>query len=85
MEDNIKQSIEELKEIVLLLLRDASDLDSSIQYLVSNEQTDKTYLNMLIKTVANNRTNFKKYSVGNVDSKEECIWQQIIDMTKEEM
>ena len=88
MRENIKEHIEELKEVVLELHRSAANLDEYVQMLeieLGNPALENKYADMLIKRCQTYRMVYKHDSGFNrLNEKENDIWMQLIASVNEE-
>ena len=88
MRENIKEHIEELKEVVLELHRSAANLDEYIQMLemeLGNPVLENKYADMLTKRYQTYRMVYKHdRGFNKLDEKENDIWMQLIASVNEE-
>ena len=87
MNENVKKSIEELKEVMMDLYRSASALDELIQTLegmCEYASHDKKYLNRFMMTQARFRMDHKHNAELDIlEDRERSIWQDLIKSTEE--
>ena len=88
MSENIKEHIEELKEVVLELHRSAANLDEYVKMLeieLDNPVLENKYADMLIKRYQTYRM-FYKHDRGfnKLNEKENDIWMRLIASVNEE-
>lgn len=87
MNENFKQSLSELKEIVLRLHRWAGDLDSLILSIESETRNkvgfDKYFMRCFVVTQFNYRESRKQAEFANLDREEQEIWKKLIEATKQ--
>ena len=87
MNENLKKSIEELKEVMMDLYRSAGTLDELIRLIegTSEEYSDDVdYMNRFMKTQARFRMDHKHNAELDIlEDRERSIWQDIIKSTEE--
>ena len=87
MNENLKKSIEELKEVMMDLYRSAHGLDELIRVMefVSEEYSDDTeFMNRFMKTQAKFRMDHKHNAKLDIlEDRERSIWQDLIKSTEE--
>ena len=88
MRENIKEHIEELKEVVLELHRSAANLDEYVQMLeieLGNPVLENKYADMLTKRYQTYRMAHKDdRELDKLNEKESDIWMQLIASVNEE-
>ena len=88
MRENIKEHIEELKEVVLELHRSAANLDEYVQMLeieLGNPVLKNKYADMLTKRYQTYRMEYKHTrGFDRLNEKENDIWMQLIASVNEE-
>ena len=88
MQENIKEHIEELKEVVLELHRSAANLDEYVQMLeieLGNPVLENKYADMLTKRYQTYRMAYKHdREFDKLNEKESDIWMQLIASVNEE-
>lgn len=87
MNENLKKSIEELKEVMMDLYRSAGTLDELIRLIegTSEEYSDDVdYMNRFMKTQARFRMDHKHNAELDIlEDRERSIWQDLIKSTEE--
>ena len=87
MNENLKKSIEELKEVMTDLHRSAGNLDASIRIIecISEEYSDDVdFMNRFMKMQARCRMDHKHNTELDIlEDRESSIWQDLIKSTEE--
>ena len=87
MNENLKKSIDELKEVMMDLYRSAGTLDELIRLIegTSEEYSDDVdYMNRFMKTQARFRMDHKHNAELDIlEDRERSIWQDLIKSTEE--
>lgn len=87
MNENFKQSLSELKDIVLSLHRSAGNLDSLIQSIEveiwNQDNLDLDDLRYVVINLYDCRKSRKKFEFANLDREEQEIWKKLIEATKQ--
>lgn len=87
MNENLKKSIEELKEVMMDLYRSAGNLDELIRFIegISEEYSDDVdFMNRYMKTQARFRMDHKHNAELDIlEDRERSIWQDLIKSTEE--
>lgn len=87
MNENLKKSIEELKEVMMDLYRSAGNLDELIRIIegISEEYSDDVdFMNRFMKTQARVRMDHKHNAKLDIlEDRERSIWQDLIKSTEE--
>ena len=83
MKENIKALIEELKGVVMDLHRSAGGLDRIVQDLELETESSEEYLKVYIAAQRNYRRDHKKAAFGDVEQKEDDIWNRINEAISE--
>lgn len=87
MNENLKKSIEELKEVMMDLYRSAGGLDELIRLIegTSEEYSDDAdYMNSFMKMQAKFRMDHKHNAKLDIlEDRERSIWQDLIKSTEE--
>lgn len=87
MNENLKKSIEELKEVMMDLYRSAGTLDETIRIIEGTSEyysDDKDHLNRFLKIQERNRMDHKHTAEFDIlEDRERSIWQDLIKSTEE--
>lgn len=87
MNENLKKSIEELKEVMMDLYRSAGTLDELIRLIEGTSEKfsdDADYMNRFMKMQARFRMDHKHNAEFDIlEDRERSIWQDLIKSTEE--
>lgn len=87
MNENLKKSIEELKEVMMDLYRSAGGLDELIRLIEGTSEKysdDADYMNRFMKMQARFRMDHKHNAELDIlEDRERSIWQDLIKSTEE--